>query len=297
MAKPTVLITGCSDGGLGSALALVFHATGYRVFATARNTTKLANVKAVGIETLALDVLSDSSIEECVGEVRQLTGGSLDILVNNAGATYPTSLADASISESKKLFDLNVWSCLATTQAFLPLVLKSPRGGMIVNHTSVASVVCPPFLAVYGASKAALAMLTIALRAELSPFGVKVVDLKSGATKSNINQQGSNPTVPKRSLYYPAHEWLDKLLGGEAMNEGNMASDAWAKKVVAALSQRNPPDNVWYGSFAWTVWLGSFLPNKASAALSNNVARLDLVEKSIKQYGKERAIADAYAKQ
>lgn len=166
MSKPTVLITGCSDGSLGSALALQFHASGYRVLATARNPAKLADAKAAGIEILALDVVSESSIEKCVVAVRELTGGDLDILVNNAGANYPIPLTDAPIEEAKKLFDLNVWSNMAMVQAFLPLILKSKLGGIIVNHTSTSSVLNPPFSGLYGASKAALAMLTVSLRAE-----------------------------------------------------------------------------------------------------------------------------------
>lgn len=299
MPKPTVLITGCSDGGLGSALALVFHAAGHRVFATARNPTKLSNVKAAGIETLTLDVLSDSSIEKCVAEVRQLTGGNLDILVNNAGANYFTPLVDASIPEGKNLFDLNVWSNLATIQAFLPQLLKSTRGGLIVNHTSVSSVISPPFTALYGASKAALAMTTVALRAELSPFGVKVVELKSGSTQSNINdnQPTPKPAVSSTSLYYSARDWLDNLMSGKPFMEGALPADVWAKKVLAALSQRNPPNTVWVGAFAWTVRLGSWLPSSISQVLARNASRMDLVEKSIQQYGKENAIADAYGEQ
>ncbi|KAK9342489.1 hypothetical protein V1522DRAFT_425026 [Lipomyces starkeyi] len=130
--KRTVLITGCSDGGMGAALAVAFHDAGLQVYATARNTAKMSHLASLGIKTLTLDVLSDSSIAECVGKLT-----SLDILVNNAGATYGMPVSDLSIAESKKLFDLNVWSYLAVTQAFLPLLLKSK--GMIVNHTSVVS--------------------------------------------------------------------------------------------------------------------------------------------------------------
>jgi NAD(P)-dependent dehydrogenase (short-subunit alcohol dehydrogenase family) len=126
----------------------------------------MAGLKAAGIEALTMDVLSDTSIKKCVAEVRHLTGGSLDILVNNAGAQHPTPLADASIPEAKKFFDLNVWANLTTIQAFLPLLLKSPTGALIANHTSTASVLCPPFISLYGASKAALAMLTDGLRSE-----------------------------------------------------------------------------------------------------------------------------------
>ena len=88
----TILITGCSDGGLGAALAIAFHKRGNRVFATARNTAKMASLKAAGIDTLALDVLSDDSIKACVEQVSSLTGGSLDMLVNNAGAGYSMPL-------------------------------------------------------------------------------------------------------------------------------------------------------------------------------------------------------------
>lgn len=296
MVKTTVLITGCSDSGLGSSLALRFHATGHRVFATARDLSELADAKAAGIETLTLDIPSDSSIEKCVAQVRELTGGSLDMLVNNAGANYFTSLTDLSIPDGKKLFDLNVWANLATAQAFLPLLLKSTSGGVIVNHTSISSVMSPPFDGVYGASKAALAMMTIALRAELSPFGVKVVELKSGGTKSNINenQHNTNPILSSQSLYYPARDWVNKLLSGNTLSEGSLPSEEWAKKVVAALSQRNPPETIWVGAFVWTVWLGSCLPTSVSQWLARNVVRMDLVEKDIKGYGKDKVIADVY---
>jgi 1-acylglycerone phosphate reductase len=84
MSRRPVLITGCSDGGLG-ALALAFHKAGYRVLASARNPSKMASLKAAGIETLALDVLSEESVQACVAEVTNLTGGALYALVNNAG--------------------------------------------------------------------------------------------------------------------------------------------------------------------------------------------------------------------
>ena len=84
--RKTVLITGCSDGGLGAALATAYHKAGYRVFATARTPSKMVTLKASGIETLSLDVLSESSLSACVSEVQKLTGGSLNVLLNNAGA-------------------------------------------------------------------------------------------------------------------------------------------------------------------------------------------------------------------
>jgi 1-acylglycerone phosphate reductase len=60
--KRTVLITGCSGGGLGgAALAVAFHDAGLQVYATARNPSKMTKLASLGIETLTLNVLSDSS--------------------------------------------------------------------------------------------------------------------------------------------------------------------------------------------------------------------------------------------
>ena len=74
----TVLITGCSDGGMGAALAMAFHEANFHVYATARDPKKMTKLQAAGIETISLDVTSDSSIKDAVSKL-----SSLDILVNN----------------------------------------------------------------------------------------------------------------------------------------------------------------------------------------------------------------------
>lgn len=81
----TVLITGCSPGGAGHALAKAFHNKGLRVFATARNPSKIQSLMDLGIETLQLDVTDEKSICEAVEQVSKLTNGTLDFLVSNAG--------------------------------------------------------------------------------------------------------------------------------------------------------------------------------------------------------------------
>ena len=89
MAHPkTVLITGCSDGGLGAGLVVAFHRRGHRIFATARNPDKMTALHNLGIDTLTLDVLSEASIKSCVEQVAAFTAptsGGLDMLINNAG--------------------------------------------------------------------------------------------------------------------------------------------------------------------------------------------------------------------
>jgi 1-acylglycerone phosphate reductase len=81
----TVLITGCSEGGIGSVLAFAFHRHGCRVFATARNLSKVQNLQKAGIEVLELDVLDEVSCKEAAEWVSEKTGGALNVLVNNSG--------------------------------------------------------------------------------------------------------------------------------------------------------------------------------------------------------------------
>ena len=68
-----MLITGCSPGGIGHALALCFHARGLRVLATARTTKQINDLAEKGLETLALVVDDDESILSCARAVDRLT--------------------------------------------------------------------------------------------------------------------------------------------------------------------------------------------------------------------------------
>ena len=280
MSPRTVLITGCSDGGLGASLALAFHAAGLKVYATARNPSKLAQVAAVGIETLTLDVLSSESIQHVVANLP-----ALDILVNNAGAEYLMPMADVNIAEAKRLFDLNVWSYVEVTQAFLPLLLKSPHGGLVVNQTSVGSVAVLPFQGVYTASKAAMAMISDTLRLELGVLGITVVDLKTGAVRSNLiknQKEAKPPTLPENSVYYPAHEVVEKALRQDGFSEGGMPTLQWGTAVVADLLKKKPPIAIWRGEQAWIARLVGILPFGTFDGTLKKLTGLDVVERIMK---------------
>lgn len=84
--RKTVLITGCSKGGIGDALAQSFHKRGFKVFASARNLSKIEHLKAMGMSVLALDIVDPTSVKNAVEIIKTATGGTLDFLVNNAGA-------------------------------------------------------------------------------------------------------------------------------------------------------------------------------------------------------------------
>ncbi|OQE35366.1 hypothetical protein PENCOP_c013G08821 [Penicillium coprophilum] len=271
-----VLITGCSDGGLGAALAIAFHEAGLQVYATARNPSKMTEMTAQGITTLCLDVQSDSSITECLNNVPEL-----DILVNNAGGGYGMPVSDLSIPEAKKIFELNVWSTLAVTQAFLPLLLKSK--GMIVNNTSAVSLCPVPFQSAYNASKAAMAAFSDVERLELKMFGIRVVDLKTGNVQSNFQKnQRKEDTVslPAGSLYENAKEVVERTIRGTIFEGSGMPSEQWAKLVVTDLLNSSAP-TIWRGTQAWLVRIGSMLPFGTFDSSVRKLTGLDEVERLV----------------
>jgi 1-acylglycerone phosphate reductase len=82
--RKSVLITGCTQGGIGDSLALEFHQQGLRVFPSARNLSKMPQLQELGLELIQLDISSADSIARAASEIERKTGGFLDIIVNNA---------------------------------------------------------------------------------------------------------------------------------------------------------------------------------------------------------------------
>lgn len=137
--KKTVLITGCSTGGIGWAMAKNFHERGFYVFATARDPSKAVDLSGLSnVEILELDVTVPQTISRCKDMVAKRTGGKLDVLVNNAGEEFLCPLLDLDIAEAKRLYDVNVWGPLAMVQAFAPLLIEAK--GVVSNQSSIDAV-------------------------------------------------------------------------------------------------------------------------------------------------------------
>lgn len=299
----SILITGCSPGGMGAALAIAFHDAGHHVFATARNPSKLKPLAERGIETLALDVTSASSVASAVSCVASslADGRGLNMLVNNAAGSYSMPIADVSLDAARELFDVNVWSHVAVTQAFLPLLLKAASssvdkatsaGGysnqaVVVNHTSVGSVTALPFQGIYNSSKAALAMLSQTMRLELSPFGIRVIDLKTAGVQTNIISNNNVNTkaegLPDGSIYEPARDVVEKAMSQEGLRDRGISPEQWAAEVSVLLLRKNPPAVIWRGESALIARIASMLPSGLFEGMLKKMTKLDVVEEIIKQ--------------
>lgn len=151
MASPrkSVLITGCSTGGIGAGLADVFLEKGYHVFAAVRNQAKLPESlkDTENVTILLIDLVSPESVTAAVEVVRMKTGGTLDVLVNNSGTNLFLPALDTSIADARHVFDVNFWGPFIMLQAFAPLLIEAK--GCIVNNTSANAYAPMPFMGTF----------------------------------------------------------------------------------------------------------------------------------------------------
>jgi NAD(P)-dependent dehydrogenase (short-subunit alcohol dehydrogenase family) len=176
----SVLVTGCSEGGIGAALAEEFQRRGLWVFATARNVAKIPEaLKSLpNVEVLPLDVTDPAAIRAAAAAVAARTGGTLNLLVNNAGGGYQMPLLDADLDEGRRLFETNVWGVVAVTQAFAPLMLAAvnENGGSgtarVVNIGSVVAHTMVPWQGLCKCSPPFSSPTPSAPPLSLSPFAL-----------------------------------------------------------------------------------------------------------------------------
>lgn len=257
MSQKTVLITGCSEGGIGAALAAEFHRRGCRVFATARDVSRMESLakSRPGLETLALDVTSDESISAAAAVVAGATGGSLDMLVNNAGVNHVMPLADCEAADLRRVVETNLLGMLLATRAFLPLLIAA--GGVVASVGSVNEVFHPPFQAAYNASKAATHAAMRSLHAELSPLGVRTVALVTGGVRTRLFDNAPARPLPEGSRYAAVRDVVE---GREFLRNARWVEpDAYARQVVGQLLRDNPPRRIWAGGMATLAWVLSWL--------------------------------------
>ncbi|EXA34728.1 hypothetical protein FOVG_14145 [Fusarium oxysporum f. sp. pisi HDV247] len=258
--KPTALITGCSEGGAGHALALEFAAKGYRVFATARSTKSLTGLQEKGIELLTLDVTKPESISALKDEIIKRTGGKLDILFNNAGMMYEAPAIEADREQVQNMFNTNVFGLFDMVQTFTPLLLASVADSKttptIINTASIVARVPYYFAAQYNATKAAVASYSDTLRLELAPLGIKVITLYMGVVATHL-------TSPDKKLLSPDSIFIDAEEGLRERSRLHLKDgtkpEEFARLVVKDVLKNKTAlskgEYIWQGANAYVVWL------------------------------------------
>ncbi|MES2602237.1 MAG: SDR family NAD(P)-dependent oxidoreductase [Pseudomonadota bacterium] len=236
-----VLITGCSSG-VGRAAAKIFRKAGYETFATARDPSSLDDLRAIGCRTLALDVTDENARRAVVDAIEQ-EFGAVGILVNNAGYGQYGPLEEISLDALRRQFETNVFGGLRLSQLVLPAMRRAGHG-RIVNVSSVAGRVSSIGGGAYHATKFAVEALTDALRPEVEPFGIDVVNVLPGpiATRFETTLLKSIPDTGPQSPYAYFKQRLAQrmhtFLGPRGF--GVMSAETVARVIFKAATVKRP---------------------------------------------------------
>ena len=212
--RRVAIVTGASRG-LGAVIADVFAERQYDLVIGGRDVGALHRVaeslsrRDGRVRPVLGDVTHPSVRERIIGAAREL--GGLDVLINNASELGGVgSLLDFDIPRLGRLFPVNVGAPTVLIQMAIPLL--SDRGGLIVNITSDAATGAYPGWGPYGATKAALELLTRTLAAELRDRGVSAVLVDPGDMRTRMHQEAfpgediSDRPLPEVTV--PFWHWL-----------------------------------------------------------------------------------------
>ncbi|KAH0679683.1 hypothetical protein KY284_020768 [Solanum tuberosum] len=239
--REVVLITGCSNGGIGHELARAFAAKNCLVVATARSLTSMSDFQNDPRFFLQeLDVLSEQNVTNVLTKVLDKFG-RIDVLVNNAGVQCIGPLAELPLSSIQHTFNTNVFGPIRLIQSVVPH-MASRKQGKIVNVGSCSALSPGPWAGAYSASKAAVHSFTDTLRLELRPFGIDVISVVPGAVTSHIGDTAiANYTqMPEWKLYKNFEESI-RARAQFSQGPNSTPAEEFAKRTVNAVLKKKPP--------------------------------------------------------
>lgn len=168
-----------------------------------------------------VDVRSREQLERCLDEHLE-PGARIDAVANIAGIYPPTSLNSYDEETYRRIFDINVFGIVNVIAAARP---RMGDGSAVVNLASVDAFKVSPGQLFYGASKAAVVMLTKALALELAPHGIRVNGVAPGwvATPGNAatgRMDEAAAAIPLGRVAQPEEiaEWIVRLSAGSMVS-------------------------------------------------------------------------------
>lgn len=224
--KQWALVTGASSG-IGSDFAHALAERGANLVLAARRTEPMQRLAGAlrsryGVEVVVegLDLALPGAAEMLA---RQLgaRGIAVDILINNAGSGIIGEFLDQPLAGILAMLNLNMGGLTALTHLFARQ-MKARGGGHILLVGSIAAYQPNPLFAAYGATKAYVLSLGVALHEELAPHKVVVTVLSPGATETEFfDAAGKAPTAALRRLMMKSRPVADiglaALFAGKAV--------------------------------------------------------------------------------
>lgn len=199
-----VVVTGAGSG-MGRELTVELVRRGAKVAAIDMHQQALEETKTLAGGTVAiftLDVTDRAGVAALPSRIESEIG-AVDVLINNAGIIQPfIKINELTFEQAEKVMNVNFYGPFAMIKAFLPGLLTRPQAH-ILNVSSMGAYAPVPGQSVYGASKAAVKLLTEGLRSELMGTNVGVTIVFPGAVATNITTN-SGLEMPKIDADAPA---------------------------------------------------------------------------------------------
>lgn len=243
------LITGCSTG-LGRAIAQQALKSGYRVVASARDPSTVADIVAEHEDTalaVELDVTNPDQVRAAISQVEDRFG-TVDVLVNNAGYGYVAAIEEGEDAEVRAMFETNIFGSWNMIKAVLP-GMRARKRGHIVNMSSVGGIVTFPAVGFYHMTKFAVEGLSETLAQETAPLGISVTVVEPGAFRTDFRGRSMKQSGIRLSDYEEtAGKGRDGVLGGHGKQQGDPARGARA--IIVAVEAERPPMHLVIGGDA-----------------------------------------------
>jgi short-subunit dehydrogenase len=265
--KQVAVITGAANG-LGKALAYALHRQGYHLALLDIDAPGLAQLQAdfsgsaLRISIHAVDISKEEDVKQAGLEIL-MTHRQVNMLINNAAVSISQPFKQLSLSDYKRLFDVNFWGTVHCTKVFLPELLQYP-GSRLVNVISGFALMGFPGKISYGASKSAVMGFTNTLYTELAGTNVKVCLVIPPPMHTGIVARGLHIDENKR-----ARE--DAFLAQNGMAVEQVAA-AIVSKVQAGRYR------IVIGAATWWMDLGCRLfPGLVHGMIGRNKKRVDFI--------------------
>ncbi len=204
----TISVVTGANSGIGRATAIHLAQQDHTVYGTVRSLDRAAKLQSmaadagVEINLVELDVADDESVRLGFAHIFSATNDRVDVLVNNAGVGGNAVAEECPPSTYLDIMNVNLCGAVRCLQQVLP-GMRARRSGAIVNITSIAGRTAALAQSPYVTSKWAFEGLSEGLAQELAPFGIRVVIIEPGVTKSAIFAK--NIDAPNQSGAYDAH--------------------------------------------------------------------------------------------
>ncbi|MBV9922874.1 MAG: SDR family oxidoreductase [Pseudonocardia sp.] len=212
LAGQAIIVTGASSG-IGEATARLLHRAGARPVLAARRADRLTALSDELDEALAVPTdMADPTQVRALVDAAVDRHGRVDGLVNNAGASFHGRLEDLDLAEYARLLQLNVVGVVAAMQAVIPL-MRQRQAGRIVNISSGTTVIAPPGVGAYAASKSAVNTLSAVARKELAADGIAVSLVLPSITATEFGGgMFRDGTTPRPGMVAHSPEYVGRVI-------------------------------------------------------------------------------------